>query len=212
MKGLFSPDAPLAHILSTLFDLMLLNIVFLVCCLPVVTIGAAYAALQQQTFALVRGGSVSVSKFFKAFRENAKNAIMVWMAFLMITFVVYVDVQTLRTGQLPLGGFVLVLVWALYLVCIAVMAYVIPMIVKFENSLKNYIICSFFLAFSHLPTTALLLLLHIGPVVIFLLYPNVFLAMLPFWLLIAFSLVSLCSAWLLTRCFNDYLSPDSQAQ
>lgn len=211
MKRLFSPDAPLAHILSTLFDLMLLNIVFLVCCLPVVTIGAAYAALQQQTFALVKCGSISVSKFFKAFRENAKNATMVWVAFLMITFLVYVDVRTLRTGRLPLGGFVLVLVWTLYLVCIAVMAYAIPMIAKFKNSVKNYIICSFFLALFHLPTTVLLLLLHIGPAVIFLLYPNVFLALLPFWLLIAFSLVSLCSAWLLTRCFKDYLSPDSQA-
>lgn len=211
MKGFFSPDAPLAHILSTLFDLMILNIVFVVCCLPVVTAGAAYAALLRQTFSLVKGGGVSVSKFFAAFRENAKNATLAWLAFLLITAVAYADIRMLQTNQLPLGGFVLVVVGALYLVCAAVMAYVIPLMVKFENTFKNYIVCAFFFAVSHLPATVLLLLLNAAPVAVFLFYPSTFLTLLPFWVLIAFSLASLGSAWLLTRCFRNYLPPDPNA-
>ncbi len=211
MKGFFSPDAPLAHILSTLFDLMILNIVFVFCCLPVVTAGAASAALLRQTFSLVKGGGVSVSKFFQAFRENAKNATIVWLAFLLITALVYMDIRLLQTNRLPLGGFVAVLVWIMYLVCAAVLVYAIALMVKFENTLKNYIVCAFFFVFSHLPATVLLLLLNAAPIAVFLLYPSTFLTLLPFWVLIAFSLASLGSAWLLTRCFQNYLPPDPNA-
>ena len=182
MKAFFSPDAPLTQTLSALFDLMILNIVFVVCCLPVVTIGAAFAALQQQTFSMVKGGSASVSSFFLAFRENGKKATAVWLAFLLGSVGVYVDTRLLQANQIRVGGFVTALIWTVYVIFAAVSLYVFALMAKFDNTLKNYIVCAFFFAFSHLPVTVLLLLLNAAPLVVFLLYPSTFLTLLPFWM------------------------------
>lgn len=208
MKGLFSPDAPLTQILSTLFDLMILNIVFVVCCLPVVTIGAASVALQQQTFSVVKGKGASVSGFFLAFRENGKKATMVWLAFLLVSGIVYMDTRLLQINQTSWSGFAAALLWSLYVICTAELLYVFALMAKFENTLKNHIVCAFFFIFSHLPATVLLLMLNAAPIVVFLLYPPTFLSLLPLWTTIAFSLISLVSAWMLTRCFKNYLPPD----
>ena len=72
---LFSPDSKFMRAMSTLGDLMLLNFVFLLCCLPIVTIGAAITALATVAFRIVRGTeSGIVSLFFRSFRQSFRRA------------------------------------------------------------------------------------------------------------------------------------------
>ena len=65
---LFSPDSKFMRAMSTLGDLMLLNLVFLLCCIPVVTVGAAVTALDTAAFQIVRGtADRPVALFFRSF-------------------------------------------------------------------------------------------------------------------------------------------------
>ena len=42
MRGVFNPDSPMMRALGVVWDLIALNLLFLVCCIPVVTIGDVY--------------------------------------------------------------------------------------------------------------------------------------------------------------------------
>ena len=49
MRGVFNPDSPMMRALGVVWDLIVLNLLFLVCCIPVVTIGPAITALHYVT-------------------------------------------------------------------------------------------------------------------------------------------------------------------
>ena len=68
---MFSPDSKFMEIFGRITDLILLNILFLITCLPVFTIGAATAALYTMCFRLMREEYSGIIKpYFKAFRDN----------------------------------------------------------------------------------------------------------------------------------------------
>ena len=77
---MFSPDSKIMQVFSRLADLVLLNILFLITCLPVFTIGAAVTALYTMCFRLMREEySGIIRSYFKAFRDNFKTATAAWL-------------------------------------------------------------------------------------------------------------------------------------
>ena len=73
---LFSPDSKFMRFMSVLGDLMLLNFIFLLCSVPVVTIGASITALYTVVFRMVRekDSRSVVVQFFRSFRQNFRRA------------------------------------------------------------------------------------------------------------------------------------------
>ena len=71
MRSLFNLDNPFMNLLARACDLIVANMLFLLCCLPVVTIGASTAALHKvcQDIVLDRD-NVVLRPFFRAFRQN----------------------------------------------------------------------------------------------------------------------------------------------
>ena len=55
MNGLFNLDSPIMRFLSKVCDLMILNVMCIICCLPIVTAGASITALYTITMKMVRG-------------------------------------------------------------------------------------------------------------------------------------------------------------
>ena len=74
MSSFFNMDSPIMRFLSRICDLMILNILCIICCLPVVTAGASITALYTITLKMVRGEESYIFKgFLKAFKENFKT-------------------------------------------------------------------------------------------------------------------------------------------
>ena len=84
MQTLFSPDSKFMQTMSRIADLLLLNFFFLLTCVPIVTIGAASTAMYTVCF---RFGSEreagTVRSYFRAFRENFKQATVLWLVILL---------------------------------------------------------------------------------------------------------------------------------
>ena len=75
MRGLFDPDSTFSQVLSRLADLAILSILWTLCCLGVVTVGAASAALCRCAMNMARGqGDWNARAFFRYFRENFRTA------------------------------------------------------------------------------------------------------------------------------------------
>ncbi|MBO5999901.1 MAG: YesL family protein, partial [Lachnospiraceae bacterium] len=71
MGNLFSMDSPLMKVLSRVADLLILNLLTVVCCIPVITAGAAFSAMYYVLLKMVRGEEgYIVKQYFKAFKEN----------------------------------------------------------------------------------------------------------------------------------------------
>lgn len=86
MKNLFHYDNPLVQLLTALADVILTNLLCILCCLPVVTAGASIAATYKVMLNLSQdtGGGIW-NTFFTAFRENFKQATAVWLVTVLVT-------------------------------------------------------------------------------------------------------------------------------
>ena len=85
MNNLFSLENPLMRFLARVFDMIVTNALFLICCVPVVTAGAAIAALNKVTQGIVLDRDFgTIRLFFRAFRENFKQATAAFLVLLLI--------------------------------------------------------------------------------------------------------------------------------
>ena len=69
------PDSPVMNFISTIVDIIILNLLFVICSIPIVTFGAAYSAKYYVAMKIMRGEDTgTIIPFFKAFARNFKQA------------------------------------------------------------------------------------------------------------------------------------------
>ena len=138
---LFSYDSKFSQIMLKLCYGCYLNLLWLVCSLPVFTAGAATAALYDVTLRLAREEEPPLtSRFFKAFRENFRQATILWLILLGIGALLGADGYILYHLYKSTAGMVSVIcTLGLALIIVAAIAYVIVLIYVFPlvASVKN---------------------------------------------------------------------------
>ena len=90
--GIFNYDSPLVRVLNRITDLVMLNIVFLLCCIPVITAGAALSALHAVSMQMVcdEEGKI-LPAFFRFFKRDFKQATVVWVLLLAAVVLLFAD-------------------------------------------------------------------------------------------------------------------------
>ena len=82
---IFNPDSPFMVVLSRIADLILINIFTLILCIPIVTGGAAITAGYYTLLKIRRDEDSGTTKlYFGSFKENFKQATVIWLIFLLI--------------------------------------------------------------------------------------------------------------------------------
>lgn len=73
-------------------DLIILNLLFLLCCIPIVTIGPAITAMYYVTMKMVRNEEAYIARsFFKSFKENFKQGLGIWLIALVLIILEFMD-------------------------------------------------------------------------------------------------------------------------
>ncbi len=130
----FSYDSKFSQILLKLCYSCYLNLLWLICSLPVFTIGASTTALYYVSLKLIRGEEKTLiaPMFFKSFRENFKQATVIWLIMLAAGSVLGADGYILyhlrRTSTGSLG---ILLTIALALIIAAAILYTIILLFIF---------------------------------------------------------------------------------
>lgn len=204
MKMRFDPNGPIFRSLSFVADLVVLHFLCLLCCIPVFTIGAAMTALARVTQDMVRLQEPGVAvTFFRAFRENFRQATGCWLVCLMVGAVVVVDflvINDFLTGTAQSIGFVLwVLVTVIYL---GIMAWLFPLIARYEGSVGQHLKNAVLLMVAKLPRTLIMVAVHALPFVL-LLFPLVLSKVIVFLAVIGFGLSAYLDARLLGPVFRS---------
>lgn len=207
MSNFFSTDSPLWRALTKVADLIWLNILFVVCCIPVFTIGAALSAMYSVTLKMCTNDEGAISQdFFKAFRENFKQATILWLIMLGVGIFLIADflvVPVLGGTIYDVAFWILCVIGILY---IMVSSYLFPLQSKFENSIKRTVMNALFLSIRHLlPTTVVVSLLTAVPGLIVYFKPELLMQFLPLVILILFSGIAFLNSKLLTPIFQSYI-------
>lgn len=207
MSKLFRMDSPLMRFLTKIADLMVLNILFCVTSIPLITIGASWTALYSVTLKMVRDEEGSVSRsYFRSFRQNFRQATLLWLGVLVVLALLVLDIRVLNGmagGTAP--GLLRVGVEILALLGIMVLQYLFPSLARFEASLADTLKNACMMALAHLPKTALMTAAAVGAVWITLINNTTIAIGLMVWPLIGFALMAFGNSGILRKIFDNYV-------
>ena len=85
-------DNPIMRGMGRLADFIILNLLWVVCSIPIITIGASTTALYTVMLKLVKNEEGYIAKgFLKAFKENFKQATVIWLILLVAGLLIGFD-------------------------------------------------------------------------------------------------------------------------
>ena len=144
--------------LSDLSTLVFLNILTLIFSIPIVTAGAALAAMHYVIIEMIeeRGGGLP-GEYWKRFKENLKNATPVWLILLAAVLFLYADYRLIGGGQLGLPRVMLIPIYAGLFVVAAIYVYVIPLTARFVYSTGAAFKNAAILAVAYFPRTIIMI-------------------------------------------------------
>ena len=178
MKGIFNLDSPLISFLSRLADLMILNVLTLICCIPIITIGASFTSMYYVLLRLHNDEINSVTKdFFHAFKINFKQATIMWAIYLLEIFVLVEDYYLMFVVGVQIlmrMRYVVYIFTALFLIGFT---WSFVLLSRYNNSIGRTILNSYFIAFAHFIRTILMVLLMLAALALILFFPAAALVM-----------------------------------
>jgi len=163
MGNLFNMDNAFFRFMGKLFDVVALNLVFIIVCIPLVTIGPAISALYYASVKSIRRDrSYPIKEFFKAFKRDFKQSFIVGLILVLAAAIIYVDIRfvvdyiknnftAMRYVYLVIG-----------MVISFISVYIFPLISRFSLKISGLFRLSFYLAIRHLLTTIVSIILLFG--------------------------------------------------
>ncbi|MCP1103001.1 putative membrane protein YesL [Aequitasia blattaphilus] len=207
----FNIDGPLFSFLNKMADLVILNILFLICCLPIVTIGASTTALYYVSLRMVRNHEGYIARnFWKSFKENFRQATFIWIPALLMIIVLVLDIRIFNpsdsnTSLNPL----LIGAYTLLILLIFGLSFVFPVLSRFSNTIKQTVKNTLLMAIGNLPFALCILLIWALPVVLTLVLPLRYGFVYILWLLFGFAFLAYISSFLFEyKIFKKYLPKD----
>ena len=195
----FVIDSPVMRFLGRIGDINILNLIFVVTALPVITVGTALSALYTVAMKLARGEDPSVLReYIRAFWRNRKPATICWLIMAAAGALIFLDFGgTLYTV-------VRLLLAMIFGVWMLTFLYLFPYIARFENTVFHSVKNALFLSAAHLPSTVMMLVISIGLAVITLFTSRTFVIGTIWWFFAGFAAVAYTQSFLLCRIFSKY--------
>ncbi len=205
MDSLFRYDGSLNRFLTKAMYIISVNLLFILCSLPVITAGASCTAMYTVLFRFAKNDEPNILKtFFKAFRDNLKKATGIWTAMLVIMGTLMFNYYALYQMQ---GGWTEVLRVFLNLILVLwvmLWAYVFPAAAYYKNNISGYLQFSIRAAVANLPVTAVLILTQAAFLLAILFFAQYMQMAVIVLVCCGFSLPAYFSAGLLVKVFEQY--------
>lgn len=162
MGNFLNPDSGIMGFMSKVADVILLSLLWVVCSIPIVTMGAATAALYYTAVKSIRRDrSYIFRSFISSFKENFVQGTILWLLFLVVMAVLGVNIRFTQrlavSGADKTIGFLLMVVYCFMGFAAGSTAlYVLPVLSRFKMKKREILKMSLFMSIRHLPYTILL--------------------------------------------------------
>lgn len=204
----FGNDSLFGRIFGTLGNMIVVNFLFILCSIPIITFGASFTSMYYALLRNLKYGDSSLTRdFFSSFRQNFKQSTLSWGIAVIFIIVFSADIGMFGPrGIYPITAIYYLIIVLAVIVAITAM-FVFPVIATFQNTLKNLWIQSFFLAAKNIPSALAVLALNVIPLYLSLTTssPQVFGLALFIWIIAGFGLTAWINTFLFYRIFEPYL-------
>lgn len=202
MGRLFRPDSPAMRFMSSVADMVALNLIWLICCLPIVTIGPACVAMCYVARGIANGDAPVVLKtFFRAFRENVRQSVAIFLILLVPICLAAAYLLMAASGgldQVPALKYLCILGAILIgFIC----SYVYPILARFDNTIGGTLKNAFLLPLANPFLALVVTALNLLPILLLLINEELFARCAIFWLLIGCALTAVINAKMLGPLF-----------
>ena len=203
MGGFFNLDNAFFATINKIVDMILLSIVYVIICIPIITIGPATTALYYVTVKVIRRErSYVFREFFKSFKRNFKQGTISNLIFILMYLILYVDIQFSNQME-GLPGLILSGIFiAILLILIGVNIYIYPVLSRFDIGIKQLFKNSFFMSVRHLLSTIVMFLILAA--ILFITW------LIPLTILITPALYILLISLLMEKVFRKYMPEKSE--
>lgn len=206
MGAFFSPDSKFMQAMARVSDLVILNLLFLLSCVPLITIGAASAALYTVCFRIGTDREQGVCRsYFRAFRENFWQGTILWLIAVVFFGAGIVNVFLFYSMEGPLH-YLFLLMTVLMVLGVLMHSYAFPLISQFSNKTLPTLKNAFCLSLGYLPRSLVIAVVNVFPLALALVDLYLFLQMGFVWAFLYFSAAAYINALLLKKVFAPYLS------
>lgn len=135
--------------LSKLFDIGWLSLIYVVFCVPLVTIGAATTSLYYVSAKVLRKDRGYVwSEFWHSFKLNFKPATLIWLIFAAIYGLLYFNLTTFNTSNAA-GGYLVGAYIALAFIVTCVAGYAFCLLSRFNMNVRGILRYALYMSFRH---------------------------------------------------------------
>lgn len=200
MGGLFSIENPVWRFINKLLHVLLLNVLWIVCSLPLFTIGASTTAVYYVTLKMVRDEEGYTTKsFFDAFKTNFRQATVIWLILAAAGALIGADLAVyMRSTSISALGMVLMAAFfAVAVIYLFINIYAFALLARFDNTILKTLKNAFIMSIRHLPSSISMIASNIILTAIgFLAFPPI--------LLLGMPLMAFINSWFLVKIFDRY--------
>jgi uncharacterized membrane protein YesL len=208
MENIFGYDNKFFELLGKITDIVILNVLFIISSLPIVTIGASLCATYTVAMQMVKDEETYIVKeFIKRFKSNFKQSTIIWLITMCIIGVLAID---FHLSDMIANSFIKnIFQYVFTIVGIMIMfviTYIFPIISKFDNTIKNSIRNSLLISIKYLPYTIIMVLMNLSFIILIFSLKNYWGYIIFFYITIGFGLVAYINSILLNKIFNRYIN------
>lgn len=167
-------DSKFFRVSEEIVDMLFLSILWVACCVPVITVGPATIALYYAAAKVIRRETGHIfPEFFRGFRENFRQGVVLSFVYGFLAVVLYAIAEFAKGYGIatPLGGFyyAFLLLMVLFLACITY--YLLPTLSRFSLSLFSGLRLSIYFGMKNLGTMIPLVITFAGAVAVVYIFP-----------------------------------------
>lgn len=189
MKSLFNYDSPIMQALTTVGDLIIINIMFLIFCIPIFTIGAAQSGLYNAVRVLQdkEDDSSCAAAFFRGFRNGFGRITAYWCIFLVVFYLLFANYALVYIyGQVQMDAPVVLAMIGLFL-CAMIQTQLTIFHSRFDCTFRQLFRNAVLLVLAHPLRSLLATVVTWSPLILFLLDMYIFMMAAPLFFVIWFS-------------------------
>lgn len=166
MSNIFNLDSKFMQFMNKFADLMLLNVITVICCIPIITIGPAITAMHYVLLKMYRNeGGYLMKNYFKSFKENFRQSIVLGLIYTAIAVIVIIDIIYIR--QMPNVSLVIEIVVIVAAVLSAFsFVWVFPLQCRYVNKIRTTVKNSFMVGALNFTKSIMMILISIAPVLV----------------------------------------------
>lgn len=202
-KDNFRGDSAYSQIMTKVFDILWLSVLSIICCIPVITLGASLISLYYVMLKLVRDEETAVTRnFFKVFKENFLQSVPVTLILALTIIVLTTDFHIL--GQNNNGSSSVIYGCCIFiaLIATAIFSYVFPLLARYKNTVRKTFGNAARLAACNIGASFVMVIVNIFPVIWFIASPETFAAIFFIWMFVGLGIQAFINSLIVRKIFD----------